>query len=49
MVKDVVCKMEVDEKTSKWKSEYKGRIYYFCTSTCKQRFDKNSEKYIKNK
>ncbi|MGQ9723453.1 MAG: heavy metal translocating P-type ATPase, partial [Candidatus Jordarchaeum sp.] len=27
---DPVCKMEVDPKTAKWKSEYKGKTYYFC-------------------
>ena len=32
MAEDVICKMQVDEKTAKWKSEYKGKTYYFlCT------------------
>jgi hypothetical protein len=30
MVKDPVCKMDVNEKTAKIKSEYKGTTYYFC-------------------
>jgi len=47
MVFDVVCKMEVDEKAAKWKSEYKGKTYYFCSPMCKQKFDRNSEKFIK--
>jgi len=47
MVLDVVCKMEIDEKTAKWKSEYKGKNYYFCSPMCKQKFDRNPEKYIK--
>lgn len=47
MVKDLVCGMDVDEKTAKWKSEYKGKTYYFCASGCKQKFDKNPEKYVK--
>jgi len=46
MVLDVVCKMDIDEKTSKWKSEYKGKTYYFCAPMCKQKFDRNSEKYV---
>ncbi|MHA1608161.1 MAG: YHS domain-containing protein [Candidatus Freyarchaeota archaeon] len=29
---DPVCKMEVDKRTAKWKSEYKGRTYYFLRS-----------------
>jgi YHS domain-containing protein len=49
MVLDVVCKMEIDEKTAKWKSEYKGKTYYFCAPMCKQKFDRNPEKYIKSK
>ncbi len=47
MSKDLVCGMEVDEKTSKLKSEYKGKTYYFCASMCKQKFDKNPEKYVR--
>ena len=46
MVVDVVCKMEIDEKTAKWKSEYKGKTYYFCAPGCKKTFDKEPEKYI---
>lgn len=47
MVLDVVCKMEVDEMTAKWKTEYKGKTYYFCAQMCKQKFDRNPEQYIK--
>jgi YHS domain-containing protein len=49
MVLDVVCKMDINEKTAKLKSEYKGKTYYFCASMCKQTFDKNPEKYAKSK
>jgi len=49
MVLDVVCNMEVNEKTAKWRSEYKGKTYYFCAPMCKQKFDRNPEKYIKSK
>jgi len=49
MVLDVVCKMDVDEKTARWKSEYKGKTYYFCSPMCKQKFDRSPEKYIKSK
>jgi YHS domain-containing protein len=49
MVLDVVCNMEINEKTAKWKSEYKGKTYYFCAPMCKQKFDRNPEKYIKTK
>jgi YHS domain-containing protein len=46
MAKDLVCDMEVDEKTAKWKSTYKGKTYYFCAPGCKSDFDENPEKYI---
>ncbi len=44
---DVVCDMEIDEKTARWKSEHDGKTYYFCSPICKQKFDRNPEKYIK--
>jgi len=46
MAIDPVCKMKVDEKTAKFKSEYKGKTYYFCAPGCKKEFDDNQEKYI---
>lgn len=47
MVSDIVCGMEIDEKTAKWKSEYKGKTYFFCGPTFKQEFDEKPVKYIK--
>jgi len=47
MVLDVVCKMQVNEKTARWKSEHKGKTYYFCSNPCKVRFEKEPEKYAK--
>jgi len=46
MVKDPVCGMNVDEKTAKLKSEYMGKIYYFCSKPCKEAFDKNPARYV---
>jgi YHS domain-containing protein len=46
MVKDPVCGMDVDEKTTQLKSEYKGQTYYFCGPGCKRSFDKEPEKYV---
>ena len=45
MVLDVVCGMEIDEKTAKWRTEYKGKTYYFCGPVCKLEFDENPGKY----
>ena len=47
MAKDPVCKMDVDDKKAKFKSDYKDKTYYFCNSGCKSTFDKNPSKYIK--
>lgn len=46
MVMDPVCNMDVDEKTAKEKSVYKGKTYYFCAPGCKKEFDKNPDKYV---
>jgi YHS domain-containing protein len=46
MARDVVCGMDVDEATAQWKSEYKGAMYYFCASGCKDAFDNDPEKYL---
>jgi len=46
MAIDPVCKMQVDEATAKWTSEYQGKTYYFCSPGCKQSFDKDPEHYL---
>lgn len=47
MAKDPVCKMDVNEKTAKFESDYNGKTYYFCNTNCKSTFDKNPSKYAK--
>jgi YHS domain-containing protein len=46
MAIDPICKMTVDEKTARLKSEYKGKMYYFCAPGCKKAFEANPEKYL---
>lgn len=46
MTKDPVCKMNIDENKAVAKSIYKGKTYYFCAMVCKEKFDKEPEKYI---
>ncbi len=46
MVKDLICGMDVDEKTAKFVTEYMGKNYYFCNQMCKETFDKNPVKYV---
>jgi YHS domain-containing protein len=38
--------MTVNSTTSKYKSEFRGDLYYFCCIDCKQTFDKQPDKYI---
>ncbi|MFQ6124887.1 MAG: YHS domain-containing protein [Candidatus Heimdallarchaeota archaeon] len=47
MAIDPVCKMTVEEKTAKWKSEYQGTTYYFCAPGCKKAFDADPVKFLK--
>ncbi|UGV40772.1 YHS domain-containing protein [Methanococcoides orientis] len=44
LVKDPVCGMSIDKRTAKFKSEYNGETYYFCSLSCKKTFDENPEK-----
>jgi len=46
MAVDPVCKMDVDEKAAQFKSDYKGKTYYFCAPGCKRAFDEKPEKYL---
>jgi len=46
MAIDPVCKMEVDEKSAKFKSKHDGKTYYFCAAGCQKTFEKNPEKYV---
>jgi YHS domain-containing protein len=46
MAVDPVCKMDVDEKTAKFKMEYQGKTYYFCAPGCKKQFEKDPGKFL---
>jgi len=47
MVKDPVCGMQVDERHAVATTNYKGRPYYFCSTSCKAQFDKGPEQFVK--
>ncbi|MFP4546293.1 MAG: HAD-IC family P-type ATPase, partial [Methanomassiliicoccales archaeon] len=42
---DPVCGMKVDRRTCRWRSEYRGRSYYFCAPGCKESFDREPHRY----
>ena len=46
--KDPVCGMAVDRKKSTAASRYLGRTYYFCSATCRDKFEGAPEKYASN-
>ncbi len=43
---DPVCGMSVDIEKAKYKTVYKGRVYYFCSRWCLEEFEKNPEFYL---
>ena len=47
MIHDPVCGMEIKDIAKAEKFEYKGTIYYFCSTLCKIQFEQNPEKYVK--
>jgi YHS domain-containing protein len=48
-VTDPVYKIVIEDKDAVGTSKYKGATYYFCTGSCKERFDKDPEAYLKEK
>jgi len=47
MERDVVCGMDVQPAKAAGTSEYQGKTYYFCSSSCKAKFDANPSQYVK--
>jgi Cu+-exporting ATPase len=43
---DPVCGMTVDPHKAKYRSNYEGRPYYFCSAGCKVKFEKDSKLYL---
>ena len=46
MQRDPVCQMDMDEQTAAGQSTYQGKTFYFCSSSCRDGFDKNLEQYL---
>ena len=47
MEKDVVCGMQVDPAKAAGTSQYNAKTYYFCSKSCKTKFDANPAQYAK--
>jgi YHS domain-containing protein len=39
--------MQIDENKAAGKSEYNRKTYYFCSQSCKTKFDANPTQYAK--
>ena len=48
MAIDPVCGMEVDPAMAKYKTLYRGKVYYFCSPMCKEEFEKRPEYYLQH-
>ncbi|MGK9368393.1 YHS domain-containing protein [Melioribacter sp. Ez-97] len=48
-IADPVCGIVIHNILLAQESVYKGKTYFFCSETCKAKFDLNPEKYIKIK
>src|SRR5579872_2347851 len=46
MTKDPVCGMNVDPAAAAGQSEYQDQTYYFCSKSCKAKFDADPARYI---
>ncbi len=46
MAQDPICKMNVDESKAAATSVHEGKTYYFCSTGCKETFEKEPEKYV---
>jgi Cu+-exporting ATPase len=43
---DPVCGMAINPFEALAQSSHAGRVYYFCSQECKDKFDKKPDKYI---
>jgi len=44
--RDPVCGMKVDRRTAKYKTEFEGETYYFCSRECMSTFKENPRMYV---
>jgi P-type Cu+ transporter len=45
-VLDPVCGMTVDPHTAKYRADYRGHTYYFCSAGCRTKFVAHPQKYL---
>lgn len=42
---DPICGMPVEEERAAGSSEYGGRVYYFCSAGCREKFSEDPGRY----
>ncbi len=47
MVQDPVCQMKFSLREAKVTTQYKGKLYYFCSPSCRDTFIDQSDLYLK--
>lgn len=45
--KDPVCGMEISRMTAADEFAYQDKTYYFCSSSCRETFEADPEKYLR--
>jgi Cu+-exporting ATPase len=45
MAKDPVCGMQVDEMKAAGQTSFDGRTYFFCSASCKKKFEEDPKRY----
>jgi Cu+-exporting ATPase len=45
-VKDPVCGMDIDPATAAASAEYRGTTYFFCSTSCHERFTSTPERFV---
>jgi Cu+-exporting ATPase len=48
LMKDPVCGMTVDPRSAAGHSEFAGTTFYFCSRSCKERFERNPAQFAEN-
>ncbi len=48
-VTDPVCHMQIEPEKAAGKTEYQGQTYWFCSESCKKKFEAKPAQYAKPK
>ena len=46
VAQDPVCRMEIERADAAAAVDHRGEVYYFCSASCKERFQAEPERYV---